>query len=28
VLDPDAFVAALHRAAPQADLRTAQITYV
>src|SRR5690349_23118020 len=27
VLDPDAFVAALHRAAPQADLRTAHITY-
>src|SRR5438876_11847784 len=28
VLDPDAFVAALRRAAPKADLRTAQITYV
>jgi streptomycin 6-kinase len=28
VLDPEAFVAALRRAAPQADLRTAQITYV
>src|SRR6266567_1306410 len=28
VLDPDAFVAALQRAAPQADLRTGQIAYV
>ncbi|HEU0038199.1 MAG TPA: phosphotransferase [Verrucomicrobiae bacterium] len=27
VLDPDAFVAALHRAAPQADLRTAHLAY-
>src|SRR2546426_12564518 len=27
VLDPDAFVTALRRAAPEADLRTAQITY-
>src|SRR6266700_556537 len=28
VLDPDAFVAALQRVAPQADLRTGQIAYV
>src|SRR5206468_3047325 len=28
VLDPDAFVAALRRAAPEADLRLARITYV
>ena len=28
VLDPDAFVAALRRAAPKADLRTARITYL
>jgi tRNA A-37 threonylcarbamoyl transferase component Bud32 len=27
VLDPDAFIAALHRAAPQADLRTAHLAY-
>src|SRR5437867_9543089 len=27
VLDPDAFVAALQRAAPQADLRTAHLAY-
>src|SRR5438034_10734957 len=27
VFDPEAFVAALQRAAPDADLRTAQITY-
>src|SRR6059036_150232 len=28
VLDPDAFLAVLRRAAPEADLRTAQITYL